>query len=157
MIDIPYKDILDWNIHIPWWDFFYIYTLLHGTFNVHLEVNIHNTRIHSEICWVVLTRVVVTWAIIKQRLKVEQEPPHSSWHKIPLLIIVLWYYNWCFLNDLGTKTQGILSFGDLTIRNPRYFVILFWASFHDFEEKISKKNIFFHIFFFGTFFWIFFF
>ena len=22
MIDIPYKDIWDWNIYIPWWDFF---------------------------------------------------------------------------------------------------------------------------------------
>ena len=56
-----------------------------------------------------------------------------------------------------TLIQGIPGFRDLTIRYPRYFVILFWASFHDFEENFLKKLIFFHIFFFGTFFWIFFF
>ena len=33
------------------------------------------------------------------------------------------------------QIQGIPAFRDFTIRDPRYFVILFLASFHDFEEK----------------------
>ena len=36
--------------------------------------------------------------------------------------------------------QEIPTFRDFTIRDPRYFVILFWASFHDFEEKKSKTK-----------------
>ena len=36
--------------------------------------------------------------------------------------------------------QEIPIFHDFTIRDPRYFVILFWASFHDFEEKKSKTK-----------------
>ena len=32
-------------------------------------------------------------------------------------------------------STGIPAFRDFTIRDPRYFVILFQASFHDFEEK----------------------
>ena len=59
--------------------------------------------------------------------------------------------------------QEIPAFRDFTIRDPRHFVILFEAKFHDFEEKIQKKfffseNYFFFLnFFFGIFFWIFFF
>ena len=44
-------------------------------------------------------------------------------------------------------STGIPKFRDFTIRDPRYFVILFWASFHDFEEKNPKY--FFSEFFFG--------
>ena len=36
--------------------------------------------------------------------------------------------------------EGILAFHDFTTRDPHYFVILFVASFHDFEEKNQKKN-----------------
>ena len=38
--------------------------------------------------------------------------------------------------------QEIPIFHDFTIRDPRYFVILFWASFHDFEEINPKRNFF---------------
>jgi hypothetical protein len=31
--------------------------------------------------------------------------------------------------------QGIPAFRDFTNREPHDFVILFWASYHDFEEK----------------------
>ena len=37
--------------------------------------------------------------------------------------------------------QGIPAFRDFTIRDPRYFVILFQAKFYDFEEKNKKKQI----------------
>ena len=47
--------------------------------------------------------------------------------------------------------QGIPAFRDFTIRDPRYFVILFEAKFHDFEEKNPKK-FFFSDFFFLDFF-----
>ena len=53
--------------------------------------------------------------------------------------------------------QGIPAFRDFTIRDPRYFVILFEAKFHDFEEKNPKKKIFFENFFFRKFFFGFFF
>ena len=33
--------------------------------------------------------------------------------------------------------QGIPAFRDFTICDPHYFVILFWALFHNFEEKIQ--------------------
>jgi hypothetical protein len=50
--------------------------------------------------------------------------------------------------------QGIPAFCDFTICDPRYFVILFQAKFHDFEEeekrKEKKKKI--RIFFFQNFF-----
>ena len=36
--------------------------------------------------------------------------------------------------------KGILAFRDITFRNPGYFVILFKASFHDFEGKNPKKK-----------------
>ena len=39
----------------------------------------------------------------------------------------------------GIGVQGIPAFRDFTIRDPRYFVILFEAKFHDLEEKNSKK------------------
>ena len=38
------------------------------------------------------------------------------------------------------KLQGIPAFRDFTIRDPRYFVILFEAKIHDFEEKNLKKK-----------------
>ena len=37
------------------------------------------------------------------------------------------------------QIQGYPAFRVSPIRDPRYLVILFWASFHDFEEKKSKK------------------
>ena len=40
------------------------------------------------------------------------------------------------------RVQGIQAFRDFTIHDPRYFVILFWATFHDFEEKNPKKYFF---------------
>ena len=43
--------------------------------------------------------------------------------------------------------QGIPAFRDFTIRDPRYFMILFWASFHDLEEKKNFKNQIFRFFF----------
>ena len=49
--------------------------------------------------------------------------------------------------------QGIPAFRDFTIRDPRYFVILFEAKFHDFEEKNPKKIFFSENFFFRNFFW----
>ena len=45
-----------------------------------------------------------------------------------------------------SKVQGTLAFRDFTIRDPRYFVILFEAKFHDFEEKNPKKKFFFRKF-----------
>ena len=51
-----------------------------------------------------------------------------------------------------SKVQGTLAFRDFTIRDPRYFVILFEAKFHDFEEKIQKKIFFSEFFFFQNFF-----
>ena len=36
--------------------------------------------------------------------------------------------------------QGIPAFRDFTICDACYIVILFWASFHDFEEKNNKKK-----------------
>ena len=55
--------------------------------------------------------------------------------------------------------QEIPTFRDFTIRDPRYFVILFWALFHDFKEKKSKNfffSDFFFFFFFSEFFFFFF-
>ena len=52
-----------------------------------------------------------------------------------------------FLIDL--KLQGIPSFCDFTIRDPHYFLILFWATIHDFEEKSPKKYFVFLEFFFS--------
>ena len=37
--------------------------------------------------------------------------------------------------------KGILAFRDITFRNPGYFVILFKASFHDFEGKKNWKIV----------------
>ena len=51
--------------------------------------------------------------------------------------------------------QGIPAFRDFTIRDPRYFVILFWALFLDFEEKNPKKKFFRDFFFSENFFGIF--
>ena len=62
----------------------------------------------------------------------------------------------CTLVVLKRWLQGIPAFRDFTIRDPRYFLILFWASFHDFKEIIQKKTNF-RFLFFGNFFWIFFF
>ena len=45
------------------------------------------------------------------------------------------------------RVQGIQAFRDFTIHDPGYFVILFWASFYDFEEKNPKKYCFFGFFF----------
>ena len=50
-----------------------------------------------------------------------------------------------------SKIQGIPAFRDFTIRDPRYFVILFHAFFHDFEEKkyyyfSKRKGKYFHTF-----------
>ena len=41
--------------------------------------------------------------------------------------------------DKTILIQGIPEFLDFTILDPRYFVILFEAKFHDFEEKNKKK------------------
>ena len=46
------------------------------------------------------------------------------------------------------QIQGIPVFRDFTIRDYRYFVILFEAKYHDFEEKNQKKKNFFQNFFF---------
>ena len=41
---------------------------------------------------------------------------------------------------LLVQLQGIPAFRDFTIRDPRYFVILFQASIRDFERKNQKKK-----------------
>ena len=43
--------------------------------------------------------------------------------------------------------QWVPTFCDFRIRDPRYFVILFQAKFHDFEEKKKSEFYFFWIFF----------
>ena len=50
------------------------------------------------------------------------------------------------------RVQGIPAFRDFTIRDPRYFVIMFQAKFHDFKEKNSKEKKFLEKFFFLEFF-----
>ena len=62
-------------------------------------------------------------------------------------------------NKGTTMVQGIPELRDFTIRDPRYFVIQFWAPFHDFEKKNQKKKNFSEkkIFFFLKFFFDFFF
>ena len=54
-----------------------------------------------------------------------------------------------------SSIQGIPAFRDFTIRDPRYFVILFQASISWFWAKKSKKKIFFQKIF-GFFFFFFF-
>ena len=51
--------------------------------------------------------------------------------------------------DIKFVLQGIPAFHDFTIRDPRYFVIPFWAPFHDFEEKNPDIFFVFQIFFFS--------
>ena len=51
------------------------------------------------------------------------------------LILVSYY-------QFDQVVQGIPAFRDFTIRDPRHFVILFEAQFHDFEEKIFFWNFF---------------
>ena len=43
------------------------------------------------------------------------------------------------LNIEKIGIQGILAFRDFTICDPLYFVILFQASFHNFEENNKSK------------------
>ena len=42
--------------------------------------------------------------------------------------------------EISQGLQGIPAFRDFTIRDPRYFLILFQAKFHDLEEKNPKKQ-----------------
>ena len=58
---------------------------------------------------------------------------------------------WRIPGILGNYIQEIPAFRDFTIRDPRHFVILFEAKFHDFEEKNPKKKFFFSEFFFSDF------
>ena len=54
------------------------------------------------------------------------------WHSLAIVCNKLWKF----------LVQGIPAFRGFTIRDPRYFVILFWASFHDLKEtrKETKKK-----------------
>ena len=66
------------------------------------------------------------------------------------------FWNCIFIQhsaQFPVELQGIPPFRDFTIREPRYFVVLFQASFHDFEEKkiifcfvFQKKNLIFFFF-----------
>ena len=61
------------------------------------------------------------------------------------------YYN-ASCGVFSLVIQEIPAFRDFTIRDPRYFVIIFQAKFHDFKEKNPKKKIFFGKIFFWNFF-----
>ena len=65
--------------------------------------------------------------------------------------------NSIWIDIMPTTLQGIPAFRDFTIRDPSYFVILFEAKFHHFEEKKIPPNFFFGFFFSENFFGLFFF